>query len=616
MYTNGKSSKAKEWIQGLQVPQRKVLTDAVSAEEFQARETELLAREVELDALYQEMTPAEHAALREMREEIVRLPGGKKLHMILDAPAPALLVRSMPPQELLYNLKEIGLADSAEVLGLAHKEQVTHMLDLDCWNKDHVDLEQLTVWLQFLLADEFDAAEQVMRAMDIETLIFYFQKLLVVHNTGEEEAPEDFDGERIVTPFNYYTIDIPFEDTDPMMPLARAAVKLFEQYGYDFCHRLFESIRWSLPSDLEEQSYQFHKGRMEDLGFVDYYEAISLYQPLPKQTPPYPASMKPEGMELPMLSSSESFVGRLGAVVRLLEDEQVERLRFEMVFLHNKVIAAEQLEAGDPRVLERVMRFVQQMLELGLETTCGDDVERGAELLREHHVEWLFRVGFSEVLRLKKRASSLVREEGLTLFDRKKPFSLLPTHFQRFLSDLRLQNPRLYLGGIQAGTTVSRAFRDLGEVKRASEVLDYIAFLPKLFFEYFGFSRGALVVLSEQFTAPAAAEDIRYSHLFLTAWAQRLLHGAFKLSPLQKEDILPFLRRVFVEDSAIPHPLREEVLQDLRDEFAQHPEISEEQQAYVERFLLETIAFLKEEAAGISLDKELDPRFFQLFLLA
>ncbi len=573
MYTNGKSSKAKEWMQGLQVPQRRVSheAEAISAEHFQAREAELLVQDDELDALFQELTPEEHAALRAMREEVFRLSSTQKLKRIFDAPAPALLIRSMPPQELLYNLKEIGLADSAEVLSLAHKEQITHLLDIDCWRKDHLDTEQLTAWLQFLLADEFDAAEQILRALDIEALVFYFQKMFVVHNTVEEEAPEDFDGERIVTPFGCYTIDLLFEDHDPMQPLARSALKLFEMYGYDFCHRLFESIRWSLPSDLEEQAYQFHKGRMEDLGFVDYYEAIALFQPLPKQTTPFPASTPLKGAEAPVLLPAQAMGGRLGGVMRLLDEPVLARLRFEMVYLNNKMIAAEQLEAGDPRVLERVMRFVQQMLEIGLEATCGADLEAGATLLRAHHLEWVFRVGFSEILRLKKRASQLAREPQLTLFDQKRPFTLLSPPFQRFLSDLRAQSPRLFLGVFEQGSNVSRSFRDLEEIQRANDILDYLAFLPRLFFSLFGFSHTDLKEQSASLFQPQPTDNIHFAHLFLTAWGQRHIHGRFALSPLSREEVLPCLRAIFVEDAPPPRPLHPSFTQTLCEEIAQMP---------------------------------------------
>ena len=617
MYTNGKSSKAKEWMQGLQLPQRQRTHDAavVSAEHFQAREAELLAEESELDTLHSSMTAEEHEALRAMREDVFRLPSTQKLKQILDAPAPMLLVRSMPPQELLYNLKEIGLADSAEVLSLAHKEQITHILDIDCWRKDHLDAEQLTTWLQFFLSDDLDAAEQILRALDTEVLVFYFQKLFVVHNTSEEEAPEEYEGERIVTPFGTYTIDLHFEDNDPMQPLARAALRLFEMYGYEFCHRLFESIRWSLPSDLEEQAYQFHKSRMEDLGFVDYYEAIALFQPLPKQTPPFPASITPEGADVPVLLPIQSFGGRLAGVMRSLDPSVVARLRFEMVYLNNKMIAAEQLEAGDPRALERVMRFVQQMIEIGLEATCGADLEEGATLLRAHHLEWVFRVGFSEVLRLKKRASSLVREPHLTLFDPKRPFSLLSSPLQRFLSDLRAQTPRFFLGVFEQGSQVSRSFRSLDEIHRASETLDYIAFLPRLFFSLFGLSHTDLQQQAASLLQPQPTDKIHFTHLFLTAWGQLHLHKHFTLRPLAPEEVLPCLRAIFVEDAVPPRPLQASFTQALHADIAEMSAFTESEQAHTKRFLQEVFLLLHEEAATLSFEHQPDPRFFQLFLL-
>src|SRR5210317_192912 len=89
--------------------------------------------------------------LQEKRSKILELPPEKALVRILDDPQPAALVHSFPEQDFYLLVNEIGPEDSLPLLSLATNKQWEHMVDLETWQKDRLDLKMVTRWLSLLL---------------------------------------------------------------------------------------------------------------------------------------------------------------------------------------------------------------------------------------------------------------------------------------------------------------------------------------------------------------------------------------------------------------------------------------------------------------------------------
>nr|MBC8247574.1 hypothetical protein [Deltaproteobacteria bacterium] len=87
-----------------------------------------------------------------VRKEILSLPSEKALGRILEAPEPKALVQSFPTEDLYYLLNDIGPEDALPLLKLASDEQWEFILDLEVWEKDQVELQSVTRWLNLLMA--------------------------------------------------------------------------------------------------------------------------------------------------------------------------------------------------------------------------------------------------------------------------------------------------------------------------------------------------------------------------------------------------------------------------------------------------------------------------------
>ena len=162
------------------------------------------------------------------------------------------------------------------------------------------------------------------------------------------------------------------------------------------------SAKWELGSDLEEHAWRWRQGRMADLGYVDFYEALSIYRWLD------PASVKldehsfvappPETpTELPaVLAGSLDEAGFLGKALGTLGSEaEVARLHAALVLLVNKAMAADLVDPGDfehgKQALARAVAYVG----LGLEYLARGDATRAGQALGSVALERIFRLGFS-----------------------------------------------------------------------------------------------------------------------------------------------------------------------------------------------------------------------------
>ena len=85
--------------------------------------------------------------LQEKRRKILELPPVKALDRILDDPQPAALVHSFPEQDFYLLVNEIGAEDSLPLLSLATNKQWEHIVDLETWQNDRIEINSVTRWM-------------------------------------------------------------------------------------------------------------------------------------------------------------------------------------------------------------------------------------------------------------------------------------------------------------------------------------------------------------------------------------------------------------------------------------------------------------------------------------
>ena len=89
--------------------------------------------------------------LLKTRKEILELPPETAMERILEHPQPAALVHSFPEQDFYFLINDIGPEDSLPLLALASDRQWEHIVDLDAWQRDRIELTSVTRWMNLLM---------------------------------------------------------------------------------------------------------------------------------------------------------------------------------------------------------------------------------------------------------------------------------------------------------------------------------------------------------------------------------------------------------------------------------------------------------------------------------
>jgi hypothetical protein len=431
-----------------------------------------------------------------------RLGRGRRLRRadaLLEAPDLAAAVRALPGDELYYVLHEMGLVEGGEILAVATAEQLSVVLDFALWDRDQMSPAALAEWLEALAAAPVERIGRWLAGLDTELVGLILRRGARIIDLTQEAAPEEPEGIFYPTPDGFFLLDVRVvpvvqgnelgseEGPDPARALIRLVDALYRT-DKDFARRILVGATGELDAELEEAAYRWRQGRMSDLGFADYYEALEAYRPLD------PASVKigngpgrtrtvvdaQPGDDGAALRMPTALVERLAdtegspfarAAQKLAAGDEVDELRFALVTLTNRVLAADRIAPGDDEAVADVLERLVATLDLAVERLGQGDDARGADALRSVPLGRLFRLGVSLIGKVKQLALAL-RGEGPF---GKRGFDLAESDDAVVLeavTRLRPMFPRLLEARPAAG---ERPFRSLGDLARAAAAVEQAA---------------------------------------------------------------------------------------------------------------------------------------------
>jgi len=337
-------------------------------------------------------------------DEQVRLvcetPLAKRTTMLELTPEPELIIPLIPEAELCFTVKAVGISDASWVMEHATQEQIAACVDLDVWQGLAPSAESFESWLAV-----FDEAgdETLLRSaevLDTELVVLYVREAVQV-----SLKPNDDDGWQ--APEGGHTLDgqfylVPRKPGDDIAPLLRLLGVLFSR-DYWLYFRMLQGAIWELESDLGEWALRWRTGRLEDLGFPAWDEAMRIYGFIrPDQRAEIPPVSRPldiEAWQLPIWLPRLPAVGepQLSVFRAAAELEEGERSAFFYAFvsLANKVAVADRMPLGDADTLPAAIEKAAAVVSSGLECIASQKGLGMAEVLRRVSLERLFRVGVS-----------------------------------------------------------------------------------------------------------------------------------------------------------------------------------------------------------------------------
>jgi hypothetical protein len=337
------------------------------------------------------------------------LPVDEQVALICEAPlrrraellslvsAPEAVIPRIPPAELCFVAKAVGLSDAGWLLEHASEEQIATAIDLDAWSALAPDRGKLAEWLAALA----DAGEETLlraaHALDFELLVLQLRERLSVWSGSRDEVAD--------APAGALTIDgqfflLPVRSGDDLEDVLGLLVVLFER-DYWFYQRLLQALGNELETETEEWALRWRSGRLQDLGFPPLEDAKRIYSfvrheelaKLPSDAHTLEVGEWPLPVWLPSLPASGNAEHLLFRAMAALGEEERRPLLFAFLALANRVAVADELPLGDAETLPAAMEKAARVASRGLEMLAREHGAEPAALLRRVTVERLFVVG-------------------------------------------------------------------------------------------------------------------------------------------------------------------------------------------------------------------------------
>jgi hypothetical protein len=352
--------------------------------------------------------------LARLRAQLAGPRGYRRIDALLSQDDAAGAVATLTPSEVFELVHEVGFEDAQPLIELATPAQIQGCFDLDAWNKDQLEVQSLKPWLIALAEAGFEKVGAVWSALDSELRALILQRQVIVYDTTQNEGPEEDNEEPMLpTPDRFFLLELKGDEENQR--ITTTLVEDLYRADPDLARHTIMSARSEPAAELEEMSYRWRSARLADLGYVDFYEALDLFRPLPADqvtigegTQDRPG-VDEDTSQLP-LAVAEEVVGRsfLARAMGMIDNNaEAERIEGALLVLVNKVLAAGRAKPGQPEVVRRGALYATSTLALGLEVVARGDLARGTQALASIGLARLFRVGYTVTFKLAKLASAL-----------------------------------------------------------------------------------------------------------------------------------------------------------------------------------------------------------------
>ncbi|MGB5748055.1 MAG: DUF6178 family protein [Desulfobacterales bacterium] len=563
--------------------------------------------------------------LHAKRQQILALPPQEALDRILQDPQQLPLVHSFPEQDLYFLIHDIGPEDALPVLAMASEKQWDHIVDLEAWQKDRIDIKSVSRWLGLLFDADPQRFIRWFLQQKLEFIEFYLFKNIEVRVREHDQDPSELGDDFFALDDIYYIrfIDPPIEgEADQITDDQRKAflTKLIKHLA-DYDHRTYQNVLLEathvLPAESEENCYHWRTVRLAEKGFLPFDDAVGIYQPIkPQDIGKYRIDRISDSDKLSLLPVPQ-YPFRLlqednhftRALATIAGSPALPDIQAEFANLCNRIIVADHKTVRGREELREIVKKACGIISLGLERLVKDhadvDPRQAAELFIKYPLTQIFRVGFGGVLELKWQAEKWIDQcwfaaAGLRL-------TFWGEQWLGVLGGLLLKKP-LFYDYYQTGV-LYREFNRLEDIQMTEDIFNQIKAVDEL-----------LSMMTIELAHPASYGFLTYKNLVLTLWARHYLKlPANPLQSIALKDFKPFYNDLLPGQPnsgtkiqrTIPQAMKNHFLNWLAAETGLKDfELTEGLGRTFENLFAEI-----ESELGMVAARDLDPRYVLMFLL-
>jgi hypothetical protein len=324
-------------------------------------------------------------------------PLSRRTELLGLLPAPEAVIPRIPEAEFCFIVKANGLADSPWILERATPEQISTCIDLDAWSGTLPDRRAVNSWIDTLAETEDEAFLRSVHALDPEMLVLYLRGRIDVTLKPNDDDWQPPEGGQTLDGQFYYAA----QSADDDLAAVGRLLRLLFEHDYWTYFRMMQGATWELDSDNEEWALRWRNGRLEDLGFPPWEEAMAIYTTLrPSQLAAIAEDDRPLDIrewhlpvwtpQLPAASESGPLVFR--TIAQLADDERRASL-YAFMATANKVAVADRMPLGDAESTPRAIEKAAHWISAGLAFVASENGIEPVEVLRSVPLERLFQVG-------------------------------------------------------------------------------------------------------------------------------------------------------------------------------------------------------------------------------
>jgi hypothetical protein len=446
-----------------------------------------------------------------------RVEDREELEEFLTKPAASAIVRTASFEEIFFTIKHIGLADSLDLLPLVTSKQVRGFIDLDCWRKDTFVRKPFMEWIAAFMQSGPEETVRALSGIDETLLALFLKDLIRVFEVERDDPPTDVN--LIFTPDSRFAVE-QIAEGEPAavgMMILDALFKYQPQLG----SHVLTMVRYTTRAELEENAFDNKTRRLEVHGFVDYYEALSIYAgPEPGETHAavdreeepevIPGEELPAGLPAVFVDSLAGGKFLRQALSHVTDPAESERVAQELTALGNRILSANLVNLGELEGIRPALEEMRDFLTIGLEHLTHGRADLAAGELRKRYVQTIFKIGFDQVARFRETADRIALTPGFQI-------TTLDAADQEFIEALRRFKPLILEDGRY------RNFQSMADVDRVRMRIEALGRMVKAFFQMLPAPKWTL------------------AKTFNTATVQQALHGSFEAVPLKVVELETFI---------------------------------------------------------------------------
>ena len=455
-------------------------------------------------------------ALGPLIGKTLRIGNKEQLDELLTSPDARASVEAASFEQVFFTVRALGLADSLELLPLVTPAQTRGFIDLDCWRKDAFARKPFMEWIAAFVQIGPETVSRALEGIDEFVVALFLKELIEVFEIDRDEPPPAT--ELTFSPDNRFAMRQ--TESGDAATIAALILDVLFRFNPDLGYSILRRLRYTSRIELEETAYQNKLRRLDVHGFVDYYEALSIYAgPEGTETVAVPraeaVTEEIPGEEPPqflptVFAESLSGSGFLLAALGDVPAAESERLAGELTALGNRILSANLINLGEVEGIRMALVEMRDYLTIGLEFLSGRDEGSAPGVLASNYTQNVFKAGFDKLARLRDQAEQLA---GFPAFSP----GLLEDADREFLTGVRRFKPLLWHEGTY------RNFETLEEVKDAGHRLK------------------ELRTMAEGFLRLFATTDTSLRKAFNTALIRKAVTGEFTPAPLEASMVEKFI---------------------------------------------------------------------------